>query len=281
MSWVDLAPDSLLLTSSGWLPAEAICGGVSVAGVDRHGKANFQEVVIARTGQKADLAFLGTASACGIFAPTTRIYTSSGAGCEVREVISAMAVAETYFETVVSTGTKGFGVNVLNPVWAALQTESASSSDDLVVLRARGTKQNKLPRHSLWKINLYKERVYLRASKADMSIALQKGKWMEVADDLIRAFENQENVIEMSRRSCVLVMFLAASFSCRSEGYEIRFDSLQHTALIQITRAPVTRPSFGRGRCAHLIADEHELFSMKWSASSWNPLCNGFVLASA
>ena len=272
-----VAGRSLLLAESGWIECDHSSAGLSIAGIDRHGKVSMASVAIkARKGKECPI-FFGTSLCCGAFSPTSTILDAAGHVHKMTEVAATGLVGDLKFETQLDSDCSAYDTKETSRLWNALSNEAAYADESKAIIRCRRTILEKADIPCWFGfVERCDGRLYYRIDK----IALDRagGGTPPILDELAQIFLNDDGLSEFDRECFYLPMAIAASWAARGQSYAMSYDTLQHTAAVFLKDSGSGKTSLASGRCVTVIGQARGEWEMIWRESLWNPICNGLIL---
>jgi hypothetical protein len=263
------ASSSLLLMETGWARCR-IRGRTQLFGIDRFGKTTARAAQIAASADVKEI-FVGTSRGCGSFAETTNLLSADGTRINIGEIVRAGSIAEQHFEHVVRT-TKA-QLTEFASVWEDLAREAAAVTDRRVILRCRADAQSSVALGNTRKIGA---RWYFSLSKDEAERAMDSDP-RKVFDALFSCFQI-DGTAAVLRDSTALLAFFCASLDEQARSHVVKYDALQHTALVFVVPGETPRGVLADGRSVQTTGRTVSSYTIDWDDSSWRPLVNGILV---
>lgn len=276
-----IADNTMLLTARGWCAAKDAIGRCEVFGADRHGMVQPQPVEVKHIGGLAHSAFLGTPSACGGFSPATSVFDYEGRRWSLAELVEEGCATKRRFETFTELPGPGTWETVAGIVWPALSLCAASQTDEQVAVKCLDSGGEGLGALDTVMVGKHRYCVVSRQALSELEegsapefVARLAGIWAKRVDEKVR--------IHIERAFMHVVPLLISALRRLGRGYELSYDSLQHTGFVFVTEAVASPLPVTRGLCACFdVGGDPSEFRLGWEAPGWNPIASGFVIAAS
>jgi len=280
-----LVRESIVLTDHGWIPLSGRTFPHAIYGIDRQGKVAKGGITISQDHTPCKIAFVSTNLSFGFFSSCSSILKSDGLKGPVAEIVEGNLIAETNAETVFP-----FQIQLhlerctIDSIWIEIEQSAAFSLSEQVVLRCRSTLPGPLlfdDDNDLVAIEKYGGRFFCVISKNDFYDSLLKNwpKTMRCLADIW--LTNDSGEFELRSSECCFGIWLLAALREAGLSYQIACETQQHTDFLYIEKSSSSTSLIGRGKSAFYRIDKSSLVQIQWSDPSWNPIANGFVLASS
>ncbi len=277
-----LSTKSALLTTNGWGRVEAIPGRTRVFGVDRHGRLAFKSVQAERLKSNEATVFLGSTSAFGNFAGVTRILTYDGRVITAADLAESGRITDTCFDTIVDLPngklSKDFGTHI----WDTIASSALFVGVGKVAVGCRDWKKISLSsfarKHGLCSIERVHGQAYIITRKSGFDSAVSEN-WAEAVLAVGRPWlhDSEHDREEVSRDNSAFGIWYLSALRELKIGFEVKYDSLQHTISSYIVNVGAPPRSVSRGRCVCYGHERSGLVRIAWEGSSWNPVASGFL----
>jgi hypothetical protein len=264
------------LTASGWCVVPGT-GSIAILGADRHGALAEEYVTIEPAKGDLRRAIVGTESAIGTFASTTRLALNDGRSVSAEEVIADTDETEFWFENV----TAHLSDITVSRVLRSFQSSILACSSRQTArryLRAKATTTKTVAReepggycvhHKPTKIVVLSDGVSTKA-RSWKSHVLESVKSIWLDDDKFLSFEIDGPEVG----ACL--WYLSAARASR-ELTELRFESMQYSTFVTAVEIETPVSPISRCRTAFYSIKPSDFFVLNWQTKSWRPVISGFL----
>jgi len=271
-----ICPESTLMGERGWLRTAHVSEKMRALGIDRHGRAEFQDVSFEQESRTCQLAFIGSKCGFGLLVEDSVILEASGRKMSMAELNKVGKISEVKFETftdVNDTVTPGADL-----VWHQLR-ENRVGLDGKAILLARRRGAGADADHV--EVVEYGTRSYYRVSEIEFSAAFSSN-WAVTTENLLRCcFLQPDGSVRFERDDSFLALWFWSALQALSRPHEIGFDTMQHTSAVTFTESAQWRAQPSAGSCATYLPRTVSVISMAWADPTWKPICSGFLLAAS
>ncbi len=270
-----VAGGSAILTTEGWISADAAPTGTIAMGIGRDGRLEARAVLVSAAGELEQLAYLGTKSTFGEFSPRTRVLTSLGSR-GMDDLISTGDVTGVRFETMAELPVDVGWSFAHNEIWNVLSTAAAIKKDGQIAVRCC---QQNVPESPPFRVRQVGTQKYLLLNEGELQRAMASNpiNTVRILVDLwVRNVRTKTAEIERPFHRVVMHYICALQHS--RIQYSLKYDSLQHTSLIVVQDSMEALPPVTKGACAFFGPSGGPEFSVAWDGAGWSPIASGFLL---
>jgi len=267
-----VSPNSQIFLRDRWEPILNSTASVDVAGVNRHGKVEWQPIEVCGTKRLEDLVIVCSSTRLGEFAASTTLICSDGRPVAARQIVEGFEESRLRFESV--------SCEMHQPserAWASLLTElrkrSPFAARSKFALRCVGGSRNF---ENIKGVKIISVRDQRFAVLDPDVLSRSKGQTFSDLGELLFGAEDEPGVLECEVSDSLFVNTLVSMWE---PSIQLRCDSLQHTSTITVLRTDSPSVPYAQLRSSFFSAFEQKVYELHWSHVSWKPIVSGFLIA--
>lgn len=276
MGSASVCRQTALATRMGWVTPGTAPRTVLV--LDRFGKVAEAEVTVT-ADTAGPVVFLGSRKGFGAFAGSSRVVAADGITVDARTLAVNANIGETLFEATLASLADAFSTVEVTSFWNDLRAIAChDTTEDLVIRCVDVLGPSTTPSEKI----IRGDARYLRVNRAILEKDFSSD-WRQCVCRLCSALFADiatDTVCIPIATPLVALWYLTACLSLGMCGH-FSFDSLQYSSFATVSPDASTSTPLAKGGTAFIAPFSDDLFDLRWSDNTINPIANGFILASA